>query len=285
MLDEDGDLGVAHARAGAGDKLVFLLGAPGLDHVEVGGGQQDQQIEAVKQRLIGAGQGAIDGAPPAAVEVALALQVVDGGQEVQRRLGPGADAPTFEQHHIERPCHLIPAGGRAALIGGLVKAGEGNGSWPGEPVQDGAGQRHIVGAGRAANRQQRVGLVGQPLARLAAQIDIVEGQDSAGKTALAEQARGHGADRGLAGTLGAAEADDGARAFGVAQRDGPIRQRAADRIDGRQKRRWQVLVAEEILEKVLAHAKVAKASRPCRRSAIRSSGSSRPTCRRMSGPP
>src|SRR3546814_3645219 len=73
-----------------------------MDDLEAGRREEDQPVDAVEQRTIGAGERGVDMAPPDAVRIAFGLQRIDGVAEVVRRLRRRADAPALEQDDVER---------------------------------------------------------------------------------------------------------------------------------------------------------------------------------------
>src|SRR3546814_3378925 len=98
--DEGGNRGGVHQARSVGPsraQRLFLFQPPAMDDLEAGRREEDQPVDAVEQRTIGAGERGVDMAPPDAVRIAFGLQRIDGVAEVVRRLRRRADAPALEQ--------------------------------------------------------------------------------------------------------------------------------------------------------------------------------------------
>ena len=115
------------------------------------------------------------------------------------RLRCRADAPAFEQDHIDWACDVHRSG--SAVVAGLVEAGQVGGATREQIVEHFHPKRNIVCARDAACGEQRVDVLGKRLPLGAGQVEVVERQGDGGQTCLSQQRFEKAAQRRFARTL------------------------------------------------------------------------------------
>ncbi len=128
-------------------------------YLEAGRLEEDELVDPCPERLIGTGQLVVHPAPPAAVRIVHAFQLVDRLGELPQGLWPSPHAPALQDQHLGRPGNLL---GRAGSSRALSKRGSRAGPCASASIAA-SPAGNVVRARHAAGAQQRVDGLGEPL--------------------------------------------------------------------------------------------------------------------------
>ena len=102
--------------------MLFLLESPLSHRPKVRGLEHQQQIEAIKQRLVIRCQKSVHVTAPLTLWIVTTLQLIAGQRQIGSRLGRNADTPAFQQDDVNRSTIMVPALAASAIVLGLVKS-------------------------------------------------------------------------------------------------------------------------------------------------------------------
>ena len=188
MGAETDDGGRVHARpAGGAGEAGFLLGAPAGDGFPIGGGEEGEGVEHRPGAGIAAGQGLVDVGAPEGVGVFGGFQRVHWFGEQGGGLRAGADAPAFQDQHVD-PREVPPVLRGQAVVGQFVEHRQRNRPAGTDAQQHVQQQRQIMRAGWPAGGEQRVDLGGQRLPAGLGEVEIVEGHGNHAAASVRQRA-------------------------------------------------------------------------------------------------
>ena len=216
--DEAVELGVAHHPEGRASRtrardphsqLLFLQSPPLVYPFHTFDAQHDLYVYTVEEGAVGSGQGPVHRSTPPAAGVLFAFERVDRLRERGRGLGPGSNAPALEEHVAGTSIVPGPCAARPAVVGRLVEGGQ-RGALPrtlGEQTFDCVdSQRRVMGAGRAAGREEGVHFAAEALTLGVGEVEVVHRQHGGpGAESFVQHRPEQDADRRLSGSLPSGE--------------------------------------------------------------------------------